>query len=122
MSEVDEMSAGSRGSVANGWIPVTERLPKEYETVLVATDGAVSAGEIRFPFESEGPEEPWWMVFKDRRDTSPSWAGLVSLNDVTHWMPLPARPRRASSHRTPAISGSVRCIAWLCDTRKGRMK
>ena len=54
------------------WISVTERLPKEYETVLVATDGAVSAGEIRFPFESEEPEEPWWMVFKDRRDTSPS--------------------------------------------------
>jgi hypothetical protein len=74
------------------WIAVAERLPKEYETVLVATDGAVSAGEIRFPFESEGSKEPWWMVFKDRRDSSPSWAGMVSLNDVTHWMPLPALP------------------------------
>jgi len=98
MTKDDAGSAPMLGSVANypakpdGWIPVTERLPKEYETVLVATDGAVSAGEIRFPFESEGPEEPWWMVFKDRRDTSPSWAGMVSLNDVTHWMPLPAPP------------------------------
>lgn len=100
MTQDDAGSAPMLGSVANysakpnGWIPVTERLPKEYETVLVATDGSVSAGEIRFPDDEDGLIEPWWMVFKDIRDASPSssWAGLVSLNDVSHWMPLPAPP------------------------------
>jgi len=74
------------------WILVSDRLPKEYETVLVWTDGSVSAGEIRFPDSECGMSEPWWMVFKDKRDRSPAWAGFVSLNDVTHWMPLPAPP------------------------------
>jgi len=97
-NDTNEPSLASAGSVANysafpnSWIPVSERLPQEYETVLVATDRAVSAGEIRFPDDEDGLSEPWWMVFKDRRDTSPSWAGMVALNDVTHWMPLPAPP------------------------------
>ena len=78
------------------WIPVTERLPKQYETVLVATGGEVSAGEVRFPDGECGMNEPWWMVFKDRRDrVSIAWAGLVRLSDVTHWMPLPAPPTDA---------------------------
>jgi hypothetical protein len=75
------------------WISVEEQLPQEYETVLVATDGKVSAGEIRFPDEECGMTEPWWMVFKDRRNRSPSWAGMVSFSDVTHWMPLPEMQR-----------------------------
>jgi len=77
---------------AGRWIAVSERLPEEYETVLVATDGSVSAGEIRFPDGECGMDEPWWMVFKDKRDRSAAWAGLVALNDVTHWMPLPEPP------------------------------
>ena len=99
--QVDEMSAASRGSVANhsafpnSWIPVTERLPNEYETVLVATDGGVSAGEVRFPDSECDMDEAWWMVFKDRRDRTISWAGLVRLSDVTHWMPLPTPPTDA---------------------------
>jgi hypothetical protein len=74
------------------WVLVSDRLPQEYETVLVATDGGVSAGEIRFPDSESGASEPWWMVFKDRRDSSPAWAGMVSFADVSHWMPLPAPP------------------------------
>jgi hypothetical protein len=74
------------------WISVSERLPPEYETVLVATDGSVSAGEIRLPDSECGMDEPWWMVFKDRRDKAIAWAGLVGLSDVTHWMPLPEPP------------------------------
>ena len=75
------------------WISVEERLPQEYETVLVVTDGKVSAGEIRFPDKECGMTEPWWMVFKDRRNRSVSWAGMVSFSDVTHWMPLPEMQR-----------------------------
>ena len=74
------------------WIPVGERLPEEYETVLVATNGGVSAGEIRLPDGECGMSEPWWMVFKDQRETAIAWAGFVSLGEVTHWMPLPEPP------------------------------
>lgn len=74
------------------WIRVDERLPKEHDTVLVATHGVVSAGEIRFPFDECGMDEPWWMVFKDRRGGAVAWAGLVEFSEVTHWMPLPAAP------------------------------
>ena len=85
-SEIERLRAERR------WIPVEERLPEEYETVLVATDGSVSAGELRLPDSECGMDEPWWMVFKDKRDRSAAWAGLVPLNDVTHWMPLPEPP------------------------------
>ena len=79
------------------WIPVTERLPAEYETVLVSTNGGVSAGEMRFTdiFTDGEDEMPdlWWMVFKDKRDAFPGhWAGFVAFHDVTHWMPLPSPP------------------------------
>lgn len=76
------------------WVSVGEALPEEYKTVLVATSGSVSAGEIRFPDDECGMSEPWWMVFKDIRDsgTACGWAGFVSLNDVSHWMPLPGPP------------------------------
>jgi hypothetical protein len=83
------------GQTVGAWIPVSERLPEEYETVLVATDGSVSAGEIRLPDSECGMDGPWWMVFKDKRDRSAAWAGLVALNDVTHWMPLPPEPPEA---------------------------
>ena len=37
--EVDEMSAASRGSAANGWTPVAERLPEDGDTVWVYEGG-----------------------------------------------------------------------------------
>lgn len=85
---------GFRMTAVPQWIPVSERLPQEYETVLVATDCGVSAGEIRFPdsIDECGTTEPWWMVFKDKRERSPAWAGLVKFASVSHWMPLPAPP------------------------------
>lgn len=72
------------------WIPVSERLPEEFRTVLVVKSGEVWAAEVRFPFEDCGMDEPWWMVFKDLRDGD--WAGGVGLAEVTHWMPLPEPP------------------------------
>jgi hypothetical protein len=74
------------------WIPVSERLPEEYQTVLVMTDAGVSAGEIRFPDSECEMDETWWMVFKDMRDRLNSWAGFIPLSVVTHWMPLPEPP------------------------------
>ena len=85
-------------SLAGDWVPVEERLPREYETVLVATAYGVSAGEIRFPGWEDDADEPWWMVFKDwtvfeKERGRPEWANSVDLKDVTHWMPMPPPPR-----------------------------
>lgn len=75
------------------WIPVGERLPEGYKTVIISTSFGVSAGEVRFPDSECGMDGPWWMVFKQAIGPGPSWAGLVEMKDVTHWMPLPAPPQ-----------------------------
>ena len=75
MSEGDEMSAGSRGSVANGWIPVTERLPEKHTAVLVHTD---MDGTHAASFDGE----EWFC----------DYGGAWLFPNVTHWMPLPAPP------------------------------
>ena len=61
---------------ANRWIPVGERLPDEYEDVLV-----VYAESVREAY----------MVLDS--DAGPQWHGndWVLLN-VTHWRPMPAPP------------------------------
>jgi hypothetical protein len=80
--EVNEMSAGSRGSAANrqaildGWIPVTERLPDEYEVVMVGWAGRRDIGK-GYLFNGKWHDP------------------LVCMPDVnqpTHWVPLPAPP------------------------------
>lgn len=69
----DEPSGASGGSLA--WIPVTERLPGEYEHVL-----GWNRGWCR-------PAEVW-------RNTGGEWRGgdYESVGRITHWMPLPAPP------------------------------
>jgi hypothetical protein len=81
--QVDEMSAASRGSVANhsafpnSWIPASERLPDEYEVVMVGWAGRRDIGK-------------GYLLNGKWHDP------LVCTPDVnppTHWMPLPAPPR-----------------------------
>ncbi len=90
--EVDEMSAGSRGSVANRmywktnekrwstnmsgeWIPVAERLPIERQHVLVWRAGAP------WPDRAVLHNGKWQIA-------SRSWL----YTRVTHWMNFPAPP------------------------------
>jgi hypothetical protein len=78
--EVDEMSAASRGSVANypampdGWIRASDRMPDE-GVVVMAWSGKI----VCFGYASDGQ----WI------DTLYGW---VIPNGPTHWMPLPPPP------------------------------
>lgn len=61
----------------DGWIPVTERLPDDDTTVMVAI---------------EGGSEPVWLGFLDGE----VWTGVDAgpfEGTVTHWQPIPEAPR-----------------------------
>lgn len=87
--EADEMSAASRGSVANysakpnGWIPVTERAPEDSKSVLLYLDHRDGCGSAAVGYYIDGE---FWL-YEDDNITCDS-AGV----DATHWMPLPAPP------------------------------
>ena len=86
--EVDEMSAASRGSVANrqailgGWIPATERLPEDEDTCL-----CYAMGQSR-PFIGYFSEGDWVSLDSSDYDRSGDFTG----QNPTHWMPLPEPP------------------------------
>jgi hypothetical protein len=67
------------------WIPATERLPNEFDEVLVAwrDSNALSANE-----------QPWCSVawWHENRGWYDAEGAIV---DVTHWMPHPAPPTDA---------------------------
>jgi hypothetical protein len=79
-NEIDEMSDGSRGSVANhsafpnSWIPVTERLPSDESQCIVWHK---RSGECRIAFRYEGN---WYE------------GSILITANVAYWMPLPAPP------------------------------
>ena len=65
----------------SGWVDVTEEQPPEYKVVLVLNLTATSAGLIRrhhLAYYLAGHER-WWD-------------GSDELQQVTHWMELPAPP------------------------------
>ena len=66
----------------NRWIPVTERLPEEYEYVLCRTDYGMEVGYHR----DEWGQDEW--------TTGKFGDGTI---DVSHWMPLPQPPKDGES-------------------------
>lgn len=62
------------------WIPVTERLPKEGEFVLVYGD--------LYPNKHDGG-----VIAVSKRMDWNYWQGFGRERDITHWMPLPKPPK-----------------------------
>ena len=80
LAAAPQLPGSEPATVPGKWIPVSERMPIEFEAVI-ALDGDQVYGEAMYSsddgFTIDG-YEPW-----DR----------VQLQNVTHWMPLPAGPR-----------------------------
>lgn len=74
----------ANGIFVQRWIPVTERIPDTTDDVLmICKNGAMFTG-----FCQMWGEEPRWKI-------NTALGSYKSLNKgrVTHWMPLPERPK-----------------------------
>ena len=76
---VDHLIAN--GVVVREWIPVTERLPEPFVSVLVQMPGEEPFPTVREGFISN--DGIWHSALYDREP-----------DEVTHWMPLPEPPMR----------------------------
>lgn len=65
------------------WIPVTERLPKDMEKVLIFDDGKVKVGYIFDIWQGEEVHHEWYS------EHYPA--------DPSHWMPIPTPPKEEHS-------------------------
>lgn len=85
---IEELQAATKAA-APQWIPVSERLPDSDDEVLVYPFPDNSYG-IRLgtyhPYE--GKLKGKWTYEEERH----SYYEQVEINNVTHWMPLPAAP------------------------------
>lgn len=70
----------------NEWVSVEDRLPEKGQTVLFhQKDGFICCAEY---FAGNALMSPGWFIDND------SW----DAKEVTHWMPLPAPPKKENSH------------------------
>lgn len=73
----------------NGWIPVEEKLPEPYETVIVSVDTLNGYGD-HISLETLASYDKSTDVWKDGLEGSPVTKAWYER--VTHWMPMPEPP------------------------------
>lgn len=86
----------SNGITMQKWISVKDRLPNKDGAYLVATNGVsglqnvktrwfTKDGEMVDAYDLAGQKDVWYLYDSE--------CGYVSINSVTHWMPLPEPPK-----------------------------
>lgn len=76
----NEAATALRGALPR-WIPVTERLPENHQSVLVLRD---DGGIFIWEYFDQTPTEECWID---------DHLNLYSAYSITHWMPLPQPPK-----------------------------
>ncbi len=79
---VDEAEEAIRVKEKFRWIPVGEKLPKEFTDVLVSTSEGIQMAQVQ-----RGEWKEWAEDIRDLMD----W---LDLDGVTYWMPLPDIPEK----------------------------
>lgn len=77
------------------WIPVTERLPDKDGRYLCLTR-IIGYNHVVLSFAKDGEEVGYYELTGKKNvwyEYDREW-GVVSLNSVTHWMPLPEPPEQ----------------------------
>lgn len=69
----------ANGVTVQNWIPVTERLPEEFVSVLVYIPSYTPMPTVREAYHVDDCWATKIVIFHD--------------DDVTHWMPLPEPPK-----------------------------
>ena len=77
VAKINALLAAPAGVVAEGWIPVSERLPEENGEVLVVAAVDSFHGSTATYFDRNAHHQ----------------FGMFKNAEVSHWMPLPAAPK-----------------------------
>ena len=86
----------SHGVTVQEWISVDDRLPEEDGSYLVTTNSFGNRQSVKFrwfakdgenvdAYDLAGQKDVWYLYDSE--------CGYVSINSVTHWMPLPEPPK-----------------------------
>ena len=89
---------------ASAWIPVTERLPEEHESIFAKAYGTEKWNSLMFRNISDDvlavvKYEDGTKKVKTVHTTDGEWrfTNLYGAKEVTHWMPLPEPPKVGES-------------------------
>lgn len=82
LSAIEKAAAVSEAGKGDGWIPVGERRPEPYDTVLLNCDGELRSTGY---WNGSGERGKGWRVDADHPSDGAAWI-------VTHWRELPACP------------------------------
>ena len=88
--------ASSSKYLASKWVPVTERLPEEDGQYLVFEKGSYGNQTRTLRFAKDGRKVDKYDFHRGWKNVwhyyDSEW-GHITVDDVTHWMPLPQPPK-----------------------------
>lgn len=75
------------------WISVKDRLPEQYEDVLIYFErsGCMAVAYLSCPYASTDSPELWKCAFGDDCDGNDCYVDCITT--PSHWMPLPESPK-----------------------------